>query len=295
MNTVKEMAYAKINLFLDITSRRDDGYHNIKTVMHHISLCDELTIRFCPSKIRSIKMFVEGAVHVPVDNKNLAYRAVELYMSHLGVTGAVEIHLKKNIPVGAGLGGGSADAAAALRAMNRIFKRALAPSTLLNLAEMLGSDVPFCLSMKTAYCSGRGEVMTPVSVPKTFHFVIAVANEFVSTPKAYEALDMQYANFDGSVPFGRENLLPKLLNQLFYATTKEKLVLYNIFEDAILPMCKGATNIKEILSSFSPLGVLMSGSGPAVYAAFESITPALQAQQALNNAGYRAFYAISKQ
>ncbi len=295
MNTVKEVAYAKINLFLDVSSRREDGFHNLHTVMHHISLCDELTIYLRPSKTTSIKMFVEGAVHVPVDNKNLAYRAVELYMTHLGVNGAIEIHLKKNIPVGAGLGGGSADAAAALRAMNRLYKRALSPSTLLSLAQTLGSDVPFCLNMKTAYCSGRGEIMTPIVVPKTFHFVIAIANEFISTPKAYEALDIKYSNFDGSVPYGCDNVLPKLLNYVFYPTTKEKLLLYNIFEDAVLPLCKGAQAIKKTLLSFSPLGVLMSGSGPAIYAVFESMAYAIQAKDALLAAGYRAFYATSRE
>lgn len=294
MNTIKEMAYAKINLFLDVTSRRPDGFHDLHTVMHHISLSDELIIHRCPAKTRSIKMFVDGAVHVPVDSKNLAYRAAELYMSHLGVNGAIEIHLKKNIPVGAGLGGGSADAAATLRAMNRLYKRALSPSTLTELAKTLGSDVPFCLNMKSAYCSGRGEIMTPIVVPKTFHFVIGIADEFVSTPKAYEALDEMYANFDGSIPFGSESVLPKLLNYLFYAGTREKLQLYNIFEDAVLPMCKGAKKIKTILQSFKPLGVLMSGSGPAVYAVFESIGPAYEARDTLQRAGYHAFYAISK-
>ena len=151
MNTAKEMAYAKINMFLDVISRRADGFHDLHTVMHQITLHDELTIHLKASKVRTIRMFVDGAVHVPVDNRNLAYRAVELYMSHLGVNGAVEIYLKKNIPVGAGLGGGSADAAAALRAMNRLYKRALSPATLLHLAQTLGSDVPFCLFSKTAH------------------------------------------------------------------------------------------------------------------------------------------------
>ena len=240
-------------------------------------------------------MFVEGAVHVPVDNKNLAYKAVELYMSHLGVCGMVDIYLKKNIPVGAGLGGGSADAAAALRAMNRLYKRALSPSTLMSLAETLGSDVPFCLSMKTAFCSGRGEVMTPIAVPKVFHFVIAIGNEFISTPKAYEALDRRYSDFDGTVPFGKEDILLDLLNTVFYAGVTKKMPLYNIFEDAVLPLCKGATSIREALLDFSPLGVLMSGSGPAVYAVFDQITPALMARDALLEKGYRAFHAISKE
>ena len=295
MNTVKEMAYAKINLFLDVTSRREDGFHNLRTVMHTISLCDELTIHRSPSNRRSIKILVDGEIHVPVSSKNLAYQAVELYMTHIDVHDAIEIHLKKNIPVGAGLGGGSADAAAALRAMNRLYKRALSQATLLSLAQKLGSDVPFCLTMKTAYCTGRGEVMTPIAAPKAFHFVIAIADEFVSTPEAFEMLDKKYSYFDGTVPFGCDSILPKLLNYIFYPATREKLLLYNVFEDAVLPLCKGAKNIKKKLQSFSPLGTLMSGSGPAVYAVFESPSQAMVARDALLADGYHAFYATSRE
>ena len=295
MNTVKEMAYAKINLFLDVTSRREDGFHNLRTIMHTISLCDELTVCRLSSGVRSVKMVVDGEVRVPVNCKNLAYQAVELYMKHLDVHDTIEIRLQKNIPVGAGLGGGSADAAAALRAMNRLYKRALSPTILLSLAQELGSDVPFCLMMKTAYCTGRGEVMTPIASPKAFHFVIAIADEFVSTPQAFAALDKKYSDFDGTVPFGCDNILPKLLNYIFYPVIQEKMLLYNIFEEAVLPLCKGARKIKKKLQSFSPLGTLMSGSGPAVYAVFESLSQALIARDALLSDGYRAFYATSQE
>ena len=295
MNTARELAYAKVNLFLDIVARREDGFHDVSTVMHPISLHDELIIKIKPSKTRSIKMYVQGAVRVPVDSRNLAYRAVELYMSYLGVYGAVEIQLEKNIPVAAGLAGGSADAAAALRAMNRLYKKALSQRILLNLAETLGSDVPFCLLMQTAMCQGRGEVMTPVVVNRTLHFVIAIANEYVSTPKAYEALDKLYSDFDGSVPFGKGDIVPSLLNFLYYPTANYPLTLYNIFEDAVLPICEGAKKIREALGALSPMGVLMSGSGPSVYAIFEDEFQAKEAVEQINKMGYHAYYATSKE
>ena len=153
--TVFEKAYAKINLFLDVTGRRNDGYHDIVTVMHSISLCDNIKLTTIPSDERRITI-ISNDSSLPVDSSNLVYKSAEKYMSNFNIKDSVEIWLEKRIPVGAGLGGGSSDAAAPLRALNRIY-RCATKDQLLQMAAELGSDVPFCIDGGCATCTGRGE------------------------------------------------------------------------------------------------------------------------------------------
>ena len=202
MTAVKEKAYAKINLFLDVLSKREDGFHDIRTVMHTVSLCDDVTVFYTPRDKTSIRISVDGNRYLPQDSRNLAYRAAELYLKKTAITASVEIKLIKRIPVAAGLAGGSADAAAVLRALNRINHKRLTDKALSELAGELGSDIPYCLFGKSALCEGRGENIT--RLPNAFlgHFVVAVGNEHVSTPKAYGALDVTFSDFDGSIPTG---------------------------------------------------------------------------------------------
>ena len=202
MKALKEKAYAKINLYLDVLCKREDGFHDIKTVMHSVSLCDEVTVAISPARTSTIKLSVEGNVYIPSDGKNLAYKAASLFLEKLGIFANVNIKLVKKIPVAAGLAGGSSDAAAVLRAMNRLYKRPLTLAALCKLGAELGSDVPYCIMGKTAICEGRGELITPISTNIRLHTVIATANEYVSTPAAYSALDRHYSDFDGTVKTG---------------------------------------------------------------------------------------------
>ena len=197
MNTVKDRAYAKINLYLDVIRRREDGFHDVETVMHALDLCDEVTVTVNPSRLRSVRLVIEGNRFLPTDSKNLAVRAANLFMDVLGVTASVDIRLLKKIPVSAGLAGGSSDAAAVLRALNRIYKKPFTRSMLAKISESLGSDVPYCVIGGTAFCKGRGERMTPVSIGAPLYAVIVSSGERVSTPEAYGALDQKYSNFDG--------------------------------------------------------------------------------------------------
>ena len=292
MNTVKETANAKVNLFLDVLSKREDGFHEIRTLMHPITLADQLTVSLQEAKQTQITMRLTGNVHVPVDERNLAYRAAKLFLEYLGKNAAVEICLKKNIPVAAGLAGGSADAAATLRAMNRLFKRPLSNKVLLSLAEQLGSDVPFCLRGVSAICEGRGEIMKPVHLRRRMYFVIALGNEYVSTPKAYAALDECYHNFDGTVAFGNADALSSLLSSL-EAEDAPLAPLYNIFEQSVLPLCPKAKKIRERMQALCAQGVLMSGSGPSVFGIFKTQEQAKNAHSVLRDEGYRAFLATS--
>ena len=275
--TVYEKAYAKINLHLNVTAKRQDGFHDIETVMQTVSLCDELAVSLSPSDRAEAHLSVCGA-DLPTDRGNIALRAAELYLARSGKVGRVDISLVKRIPVAAGLAGGSADAAATLRALNRLFNSYFSESELLALAAELGSDVPFCLLCGRAVCRGRGEQIEPIASPTDLHFVIAVADgEQVSTPAAYRALDDMYSDFDGSVKHETPDL------------TK----LYNIFENAVLPTCSKAEMLKERMIKLGATASLMSGSGPSIFGIFDSEFSAKAAAEAISKEGARAYYAHS--
>ena len=195
MNVIKEIAPAKINLFLDVTAKRDDGFHEIRAVMHSVSLSDEVTVRRLSGEGGAVRLLLDGNKRLPTDNKNLAVRAARTFLDAAAIGDSVEIKLKKRIPVAAGLGGGSSDAAAVLRALNRLYKKPFTEKMLLSLAATLGSDVPYCLIGGTAICLGRGEIMTRTRSPKPFFMVIASSGERVSTPIAYAELDALYSDF----------------------------------------------------------------------------------------------------
>jgi len=287
MRSVKEFAYAKINLYLNVLDKRPDGFHGIETVMHTLSLADEVTVTVTGSSKRAVRLTVDNLKWLPTDAKNIAYSAAMLYMERAHIDAEISIRLVKRIPVAAGLAGGSADAAAVLRAMNRLFGRMMTEKMLLTLAAELGSDVPYCLLGGTALCHGRGESITRLPDRLSLYAVIAVAGEHIATPAAYSALDRLYSDFDGSVPTGAEGALDALMSSVNRGVLDADR-LFNIFEAAILPECPGARAIKDRLSALGAKYVLMSGSGPSVYGIFESKAAAESAAQALTRDGITA-------
>lgn len=288
MIAVKEKAYAKINLFLDVINKRSDGFHEIKTVMHTVSLCDDITLFYAPSDKTDIKVFVDGNKFLPQDSRNLAYRAANLYLEKCAIKANVQIKLKKRIPVAAGLAGGSSDAAAVLRAINRANRRLLADKVLSELSAELGSDVPYCLMGKTALCEGRGEIMTRLPDVSLGYAVIAIAGEFVSTPKAYGTLDAAFCDFDGTVATGGDEKYP-ILKSAIDKGVLDVNGLFNVFEGAVLPECPKATVIKAELLSLGARAAMMSGSGPSVFGIFDTLTKAENAANALLQKGFSAF------
>ena len=292
MRSIKEFAHAKINLYLSVTSKREDGFHGVDTVMHTVSLCDELTITLAGNGKRAVRLLVDGGKWLPTDGKNIAYAAAMLFMERAGINSEIHIKLVKRIPVAAGLAGGSADAAAVLRGMNRLFNRPLTEKVLLSLAAELGSDVPYCLLGGTALCTGRGEKITRLPDNLTLYTVIAVAGEHVSTPAAYAALDTLYSDFDGSVPVDSGNSLSQLLDSVNNGVLAVDR-LYNIFEGAVLPTCPGATAVKARLLDLGASYVMMSGSGPSVFALFDTKEEARAAAKDLSSDGITAHFAES--
>ena len=278
---VYERAYAKINLYLDVTGVGGDGFHTLRSVMQTVGLYDGVTVDTAPSAVPSVSVSVRGRYRVPVGEGNLAHRAAMLYMEEAALPMRVHVHLEKHIPVAAGLGGGSADAAAVLRAMNRTAKGRLTTSRLLELAAKLGSDVPFCLLGHTRLCEGRGELMRPLPACPPLPIVILPSPERVSTPAAYAALDAAYGGF---VPPSEHADLAAVWAALEKGDADALAAsLYNIFEDVILPTVPIAADNRARLLALGARVALMSGSGPTVFGIFDSTEAADAAAETLGN------------
>lgn len=290
MKTIKEKANAKINLYLDVLSKREDGFHDIRTVMHSVTFGDVVTVTVAPANETVVTMSVEGNRFLPTDGRNLAVRAAHLFLERAKITASVDITLVKRIPVAAGLAGGSSDAAAVLRALNKLYGRIFAIPMLNEIAAELGSDVVYCLYGRCALCEGRGEIMTRLNVDLPGYVVIAIGNEHMSTPTAYKSLDTLYSDFDGTSRTGGEASFARLMPAL-----REKNIdpegLFNVFEAAVLPMCPTAANIRKRLVELGARCALMSGSGPSVFGIFDTLDDAVFACMALRKEKYRAYHA----
>jgi 4-diphosphocytidyl-2-C-methyl-D-erythritol kinase len=177
----------KVNLYLAVGERRDDGYHELTTVFHAVSLLDEVTVR--NADMLSLEISGEGVESLPTDERNLAWQAAELMAEHVGRAPDVAITIEKSIPVAGGMAGGSADAAAVLVAMNTLWELGVPRRDLHVLAARLGSDVPFALHGGTALGTGRGEELATVLSRNTFHWVLAFAAGGLSTPAVFAELD----------------------------------------------------------------------------------------------------------
>jgi 4-diphosphocytidyl-2-C-methyl-D-erythritol kinase len=287
MALIRVSAYAKINLFLAVLGRRPDGFHDIFTVMRRTSLCDEVSVETVADGRGDIELSVIGGEDVPTDSGNLAYRAAEGYLERAGIRDSVKITLEKKIPARAGLGGGSADAAATLRALERIYG-ALDSTEILDIAASLGSDVPFCIFGWTAVCEGRGEIITPVTDKRKMHLVIAKKERSVSTPAAFSRIDE--AKELGKIPKAPQDecysaLLKYLANEGELPTT-----LYNSFEFSLGELEEDILDLKKKMRDFGALGALMSGSGPSVVGIFPDEKSAALCVDTLLKSGVFAYY-----
>ena len=258
-------AFAKINLHLDVTGIRDDGFHSVSTVMQSVSLYDEVYVSLSDTEGFTLSCDVSG---VPLDDKNLSARAFIAYKAATNMPHGAHISIKKRIPMAAGLAGGSADAAATLLALNELCKNPLALSELCEIGASLGADVPFCIVGGTAFADGKGEVLHPFpSMPKCT-IIIACGGEGVSTPEAYRMLDRIYNNFSSS-----EDHAPADITTLYKAASSEDVYavaknLYNVFEAPILSVRPIAAKLKSTMLECGAIGAMMSGSGPSVFGVF---------------------------
>ena len=281
MNTVKLSAYAKINLFLDITGRRENGYHEIDGVMQTVDLCDDITLTVDAGE--GIEVVCNSAF-APDGKNNIVYKAAEKYLCENGIEAAVKIELTKNIPSPAGMGGGSADAAAVLRGLNGIYGK-MTDKALEELALTIGSDVPFCIKGGTQRVRGIGEELDKLADIQGIFIVVGCGKDEMPTPAAYKALDVKYGSFEGENKGGTSDF-SEFEASLEKGDFADKM--YNIFECVTVEKCPSTARIKEILEEKAALGALMSGSGPSAFGVFESESDALAAQEALKSEGFFA-------
>lgn len=271
---------AKINLALLVSQPRPDGYHDVETVYHAISVYDDLTASLDDDI--SVATIGSQADQVPQGADNLAVRAAVLLAEHTGAADGVRMRVRKRIPVAGGMAGGSADAAAALVACDRLWRTGLTRAALLELAAEIGSDVPFCLMGGTAVGTGRGEHLTPALARGTFHWVIALADEGLSTPAVYAECDRLRAG--RAVPTPR---IPAAMMQALRSGDAVALgaAMTNDLQPAAVNLMPDLARTLEVGIGDGALGAVISGSGPSVAFLVASTEAALDLSIGLTAAG----------
>ena len=252
-------APAKINLALDIKGNREDGFHEIETIMQSVSLCDYVEIRKNIGGI-NVHTSIKG---LPQGPANIAYRAAEMIIQYSGLSTGVDIRIEKKIPVAGGLAGGSSDAAAVLKGINILFGLNIDDTVLLDMAAELGSDVPFCLRGGTVFASGRGEILRELPDLKRVDLVIVNPGIEISTAWVYQEYDRLCEKRELPV----RELLALIEDK---AEIKWNEGWANVLEDAVLPYYQDIARIKENLKKMGASFVLMTGSGPTVFAVAET-------------------------
>ena len=272
MNTITEKAYAKLNISLDVSKAREDGYHDMVMVMQTVSLCDELSITLDQTGVVRAEADLR---YIPRDDRNLAVKAAKLYFAKTGRegTGAV-IRMKKRIPVGAGMAGGSSDAAAVIRALSRNFGQELKKDEMMALAEQTGSDVAFCVLGGTALAEGRGEILTPLRDMPDCTIVVCKPDYSISTPELFRAIDREklrvHPDTAGILEAIQEGNLAQICRRM-----------YNVFEDVPDRRMKIIGGIKNRLINKGAEGAVMTGTGSAVFGIFTDENTAKKACSAM--------------
>ncbi|MFC0274260.1 4-(cytidine 5'-diphospho)-2-C-methyl-D-erythritol kinase [Metabacillus herbersteinensis] len=251
---ILEKAPAKINLSLDVLHKRYDGYHEVKMIMTTIDLADRVELIDLPNE--QIRIISHNRF-VPDDHRNLAYQAARLLKDRYEIKRGVSISITKTIPVAAGLAGGSSDAAATLRGLNRLWKLGLSLDELAELGAEIGSDVSFCVYGGTALATGRGEVIQHIDPPPHCWVVLAKPTIGVSTADVYRNLDLK------TIEHPDVNGMIQAIQLKEYETICH--LLGNVLENVTLRMYPEVANIKDQMKRFGADAVLMSGSGPTVF------------------------------
>jgi 4-diphosphocytidyl-2C-methyl-D-erythritol kinase len=252
---MQSLAYAKINLTLDIAGKKTDGYHLLRMVMQSVSLCDRLTLTQGAPGIR----LRCGRADVPCDESNTVYKAAAAFFAYSGKLSCIDITIEKNIPSQAGLGGGSADAAAALHALNALYHTGYSVETLCKIGLQAGADVPFCVLGGTALAEGIGERLTALPPLPHCFLVICKPPVGVNTKRAYALAD--------SLRVAGMNTEPMLEAIRSGSLSAAASALGNDFERVV--RLKDVESIKQVLCLAGALGACMTGSGSAVYGIFE--------------------------
>jgi 4-diphosphocytidyl-2-C-methyl-D-erythritol kinase len=283
IHKTNEKAYAKLNISLDVLSKRPDGYHELCMVMQTVSLCDDLEV-----SLRSDGEIKIGTNlrYLPCDERNIAYKAAKAFFANSG-NGALgaNISITKHIPVCAGMGGGSSDGAAVLRALNRLTGKPFSRSALEELGSHLGSDIPFCVAGGTALASGKGEILSDLTPFPDCFFVIAKPNFSISTPELFSKIDLSSLKYhpdtQGIVASSENGDLKGICRRM-----------YNVFEDVLPQKPDDIPVIKQILMDCGAVNAVMTGTGSAVFGIFENDDKAKSAEVYLREKYKEVFLAF---
>ena len=268
---MKLKANAKINLILDITGIKKNGYHSLFTIMQSVSLGDIITVERNTGEEITVSCDVAG---VPTDSSNIVYKCADRFFKYAGINEdkGVHIHIEKKTPFGAGMGGGSADGAAVLVALNKLFNTHYSEKVLCRIGAAVGADIPFCIVGGTALCLDTGAVVAPLRDIEGYHIVIVKPESSVSTKEAYEAVD---ALTDMKHPKNNEML--ELISDGEISSALK--LCANVFEQAF--EIAGRVDIKDICNKNGATASCMTGSGSAVYGIFENEADALKSAEEL--------------
>ncbi len=265
-------ANAKINLTLFVGQKQDDGYHPVSTLMQEVSLRDVINVE----RADKDAFFVSDA-DLPTDGKNLCIKARDAFRIHTGINNPVSISLEKHIPHKAGLGGGSSDAAAVLKALDNMFDAGISCDIMLDIAAKLGSDVPFFIGGGCRLCTGRGECVSQKYGLKKLNIVIAKGEAGLSTPEMYRQFDMS-----GNAVFDDASFA------VIDKTKEIKDALYNSFDAIAETICPDVAKIKRIMLLSGAQNAMLCGSGSAVFGIYQDAVSADNAANILRDAGFFA-------
>ncbi len=277
---MKVKAFAKINLCLDVLRRKEDGYHEVEMVMTNVDIADVLEIKELEEKKILLK---SDNKDLAMDETNLIYKAIVLLQKEAGKDFGIELSLEKNIPMEAGMAGGSADAAATLKAVNELFKLNISKERLMELGASLGADIPFCIMGGTALASGIGEKLKSLKPLPKMKILIAKPNTGLSTKKVYESLDIENLNKSGFRHRDVKEMVSVIESDKDEKTKIKEIAdsLNNILELPSVKLLPFIEDIKKTMMDNNCLGCLMSGSGTAVFGIFDSDEDMLRTKKIL--------------
>ena len=272
MNEYRIKAYAKINLGLDVVRRLENGYHEVKMVMQTVGIYDVLDFQRTAGGI----VITTDSGELPTNEDNLIYKAAKLMIEKYHITEGVKIHLEKHIPIAAGMAGGSTDAAATLKGMNRLFDLGCTLKDLMELGVNIGADVPYCVMRGTALAEGIGEKLTRLpGLPKCY-VLVGKPGINVSTKLAYENLHLDQIQSHPDI----DGMISDIENQDLHSLTAK---MQNVFEPGIISQYPVIQEIKDLMEANGALKAMMSGSGPTVFGIFDDRSKLREATEALRN------------
>lgn len=279
MKSLQMKAYAKVNLALDVLRRRPDGYHDVSMIMQNLNIYDELIFTVDESLNERKISIAADRPDIPTDERNLIYKAILLMFDEYGIDAAINVKLIKNIPVEAGMAGGSTDCAAALKAVNILFGLGADEKRLMSLGVRLGADVPYCVMARTALSEGIGEILTPVNTLPDCHVLVVKPPVNVSTGMVYTNLKVNELEHHPNISGMLDGLKAGNLNLIAEC-------MENVLETVTVNLYPEIEKIKSIMKEQGALNAIMSGSGPTVFGLYTDEAKAIETAEYIRSTGY---------